>query len=149
MAAGRHDGSLDALLSMELAEDFIFSKHLRDAMCKLVPGVKNLLLRDQLVLEMQVSADLSRPNSAESFAKLLESEFASYKAWYGDLVKRHGQGEEAVKQQKMKDQNALMTVARDYLEGQGRSCFVCVLCCECVSFCLLYVIYCHWDCHCM
>jgi len=126
VTAGRHDGSLDALLTMELPEDFVFSKHLRESISKMIPGIKNLLLRDQLVLEMAVSSDLSRPNSAESFAKLLETEFASYKKWYGDLVKRHGQGEEAIKQQKMKDHNALVKVAREYLEGVGRSCFWCL-----------------------
>ena len=42
VAAGRHDGSLDALLSMELPEDFVFSQNLRDTMCKFVPGIKNL-----------------------------------------------------------------------------------------------------------
>ena len=63
--------------AIKLPEDFVFSKHLRDTISKLVPGIKHFLLRDQLVLEMAVSADLSQPVS--ECAPVLKSHTISFK----------------------------------------------------------------------
>ena len=95
VAENRHNGSLDSLYEMELAESFKITG-IKDFAQQQIPGLQAILTREQLTLEGKISRNLNRPDAADSYAQLLESEYAQYAKFLADVTERNTASEEEI-----------------------------------------------------